>query len=163
MAHTYRSIIDAVRQRFIDAVKRPAYNYSLDRCEIAEWPSLESLNQDFGKTLFLIVPDTEVAVEMASWTVEKEAFVDLIAARLLAQGDQDSPWQQSRIEDARHLAQTKLVEDVDKAIYSWNYTAYAENIEITERDRSAERTYVEGWAVVFFRLRFQWEEVWRVA
>lgn len=162
MPSTYRAILAATRQRFLDAIKRPVYNYTLDRCEIAEWPSLEALNQDFGKTLFIIVPDREIAIEKASWTIEKEAFVDVIVSRALTQGEQDTPWQQSRIDDPRHLAQTKLVEDIDKAIYQWNYTAYAENIEITERDRSAERTFVDGWAVVFCTLRFQWEEVWRV-
>ncbi len=158
----YKSITTGLRDRLLESMKRPAYHYTLDRCVIRDWPSLEALDTDIGKTLAMIVPDKQTAGEMASHTVEMVASVDIVAARALRQGS-DSFWDETKIDDTRTESQDKLVEDIERAVYGWNYTSLAENIEITERNRSAIDTYVEGWAVVFFTLRLQWEQVWRTS
>ena len=155
---SHRLIVAAIRDRLL-TIKPPTYHYSVDRCEVREWPSLEVLDSSIGRTLFVIVPDREDTVEVAGRLVEKTATLDLVLARALTHGANDDFWAPSRIEDSRSVTQDKMTEDVNAAIYGWNYTAYADNIEVTEANKSAADTYVDdGWALVFVTLRLQWEE-----
>lgn len=156
----YRTIVSSLRDRILSVMKRPTYNYDVSRCEVAEFPTLEALNSDIGRTLIIICPDDENTVEQAGALVQKEAFLDIVAARELRQGDNDNIWTRAANEDSRTTTQDKLVEDIDRAIFSWRYQGIAENIEVLTADRSAERTNIERWGIVFIRVRLQWEETW---
>ena len=153
----YSTIIPAIRQRFLDTVKESdGFNYDLDRCEVVAWPSSDLLDPLAGSTLYMIVPDRETTTENLSYALVKVANVDLVLARRLEfEGTQ---WQTETEYDMRDIAQNKLADDLEAALAGWDYTAYAENIEVQEIDRAADRTYVEGWAIVFATLRIQWEQ-----
>jgi len=111
-----------------------------------------------SQSLVIVIPDEEEAVERVSKGVVKVAHVD-VAALTPFKPSSERPWAQPSL--TRATIQDRLVLDVERAVYAdVTLGGTVENCEIILRDRSADRTYIEGWACVFMRVRLQWEEIW---
>jgi len=101
---------------------------------------------------FVMVPDDMEAVEEPSFIVREDMSVDIAGLVRIDQGVED-PFDPDSSIPLRNTVQHRILRDAKRALrQDVSLGGLAENVMIPTSELGPERTYLDGWALVFMRV-----------
>jgi hypothetical protein len=154
-------IVEAIRARLAaivgDAGATFWYTPTVRRVRAIESTCLDNTFADpvSGKTtLYLLTPDDEEDLEEPAHTVEAVMFVDLVVAREIDKVDHPL---KTPVEGLPETIQNRLIRDAKKKLrQDVTLGGLVDNVEFRRTERSAEETFIAGWAVAAMRLQISY-------
>jgi hypothetical protein len=153
-------IVDAVKGELAAIVGDGGTTYWLTPERVVRWAGVEgSLFDESLSTVYVLIPDDGEKRRDSNRTHLADIKLDLWL--MTGFTGIEGPYSDSPDSPSRVTLQSRMAQDVEKKLISDPaLNAYRgldiTDVRITAEERSAEATFVEGWAVVILRLLIQY-------